>query len=83
MVAVWWLLRGVELAGLNLHQSSVRCWKHGGKRRATLYLPLTKTDQRGRGAARTWECPCGEGPLKDGGVSPGADDFCPACTVWP
>ena len=81
VVAVWWLLREVELAGLSAHQSSVRCWKHKGKRRVTLFLPLTKMDQRGRGAARTWECICGEGNLKDGDVSPSRDDSCPACVV--
>ena len=67
LVAMWWLLREIELAGLTIHLTSTRCWRHRGKRRATLYLPLTKMDQQGRGAARTWECICEGPPLADGG----------------
>ena len=77
-----WLLREIELAGLTIHPSSTRCWTHQGKRRATLYLPLTKMDQRGRGAARTWECLCGGPDLPDGPTSPERDGCCPVCTVW-
>ena len=44
LVAMWWLLREGELAGLTLHTTSVRVWYLGGRLRATLYLPITKIE---------------------------------------
>ena len=82
VVAMWWLLREIELAALTLHVSSVKVWTMEGRRRATLFLPLTKKDQQGRGAARTWACICGAGRLADGGVDVREANLCPVCTLW-
>ena len=82
VVAMWWLLREIELAALTLHVSSVKVWMMEGRRRATLFLPLTKKDQQGRGAARTWSCICVSGPLADGGVDVRQARLCPVCTPW-
>ena len=82
VVAMFWLLREIELASLTLHPSSVRCWKQRGRRRATLFLPITKKDQMGKGAARTWSCLCGGDPVPDGDVDLELANMCPVCTVW-
>ena len=79
--AVGWGLREVELAGLSLHRSSVQVWEEKGRRKARLFLPLTKMDQGGKGSPRTWSCVCDWGPLPDGGVLLGEAGLCPACCV--
>ena len=80
VVALWWFLREIELAALSIHGSSVKVWDMRGRKRVTLYLPMSKMDQRGRGAARTWSCLCGSGTKADC-VVPVEDNFCPVCTV--
>lgn len=76
-VALWWMLREIELAGLSLHASCVSV----GEKTATLRLPTSKVDQMGKGAERTWSCLCKTGALVDGAVDPAADDCCPVCLL--
>ena len=75
LVAMWWLLREVELAGIRLHESHVEL----APGRATLHLPMAKNDIGGAGRSRTLRCLCAIMKLPDGEV-PGAS-VCPACTV--
>ena len=77
-VALWWVLREIELAGLRSHTSTISLHPDGA---VTLFLPISKTDQRGRGSSRTWNCICSAGQLRDGDVDPRRDNCCPACTV--
>ena len=64
LVACWWLLREVELAGLALHISHA-CCEEG---RTTLHLPTSKADTGGLGKSRTLRCICHITALGDGGV---------------
>ena len=82
VVAIIWLLREIELAGLTLQPTSVRCWKQRDRRRANLFFPITKKDRMGKGAAPTWSCVCGEEPVPDGDVDLESSDMCPVCIVW-
>ena len=75
LVATFWLLREIELAGLRLHSSHVRL----SRGRATLCLPISKTDVGGLGKSRTLKCICHVEALADGRV-PG-HVVCPACLV--
>ena len=54
MTAVLFLLREIELNNLTLHVSSIRF----SERTVTLYLPVSKMDTGGKGAARTHACCC-------------------------
>ena len=81
-VAMFWLLREIELASLTIHPTSTRCWKQAGRRRATLFLPITKMDQQGKGAARSWSCMCGCPSVPDGDVDLTASGICPVCCIW-
>ena len=75
LVACWWLLREVELAGLALHVSHVSC----DEGRTTLHLPMSKADTGGLGKSRTLRCICHITALGDGGVPGGA--VCASCTA--
>ena len=56
ITAVWWLLREIELAALTCDKKCVRL--DAEKQEVTLWLPVSKTDPQGRGAARTHGCCC-------------------------
>ena len=75
LVACWWLLREVELAGLALHISHACCEEE----RTTLHLPMSKADTGGLGTSRTLRCICHITALGDGGVPGGA--VCGSCSV--
>ena len=75
LVACWWLLREVELAGLALHISHVSC----DEARTTLHLPTSKADTGGLGKSRTLRWICHITALGDGGVPGGA--VCASCTA--
>ena len=75
VVATFWLLREIELAGLRLHQSHVVV----GDDWAELNLPVSKTDCGGLGKKRSLQCICRILHLADGGV-PGKA-VCPVCML--
>ena len=52
VVAVGWLLRGIELNNLRAIKDQVFVNGEPGNERVTLRLPTSKTDQEGKGAAR-------------------------------
>ena len=47
-----------------------------------MFLPITKMDQQGKGAARSWSCMCGCPPVPDGDVDLTASGICPVCCIW-
>ena len=59
VVASAWLLREVELADLDASPRNIRLLEDG--RGVELLLPMSKTDQRGNGAARCLACHCSLG----------------------
>ena len=54
VVGVWWMLREVEL--IELHLRSVKL--HEAERRVEIRLGVTKTDIRGSGCIRAFDCTC-------------------------
>ena len=73
LVTLGWLLREIEVAGLRLQKTHVSV----DGARATLHLPMSKTDVGGVGRERTLRCICHIEKLADGQV-PGRD-VCPVC----
>eukprot|EP00438_Fugacium_kawagutii_P036446 Skav213607 [mRNA] locus=scaffold1971:102312:108618:+ [translate_table: standard] len=58
VLAVAFLLRETELAGLRMSQDEV--FLDLKKKCVTLYLPVSKSDPMGRGCRRTLSCTCGK-----------------------
>ena len=75
LIAMFWLLREIELAGVKLHRSHVAL--EGDC--ATLHLPMSKTDTGGLGRSRSLRCICHVAALADGGVA-GAE-ACAVCAL--
>ena len=55
IIAVWWVLRGIVLNNVSVHDKHITTSKDN----ATLCLPVSKTDTQGTGARRSWACLCG------------------------
>ena len=75
VLAVWFLLREIELSFTRLHRSHVQV--DGGK--VTWRLPVSKRDPAGRGAVRSWRCICGQTLGARIGVV--TERVCPACVM--
>jgi len=75
IVATWWLLREIELAGISIHTSHVEI----GEGWSAIHLPASKTDTGGIGKRRVVSCICSIAALSDGGVAGRA--ICGACAV--
>ena len=59
VVATAWLLREAELADLDLSSRNISLHGDGS---VTLHIPMSKMDQRGRGASRRLACVCAHDP---------------------
>ena len=73
LVACWWLLRGAELRALKRADVSFS----DDRQEATVRLPVSKTDQEGKGAERTLRCTCA--------IARGASKWralCPTHACW-
>ena len=77
VVAVNWLLREIELAAIEVSPRRLAFKLVGECEALTLFLPTSKTDQSGQGAARTLAHEC----QGSGGYVLRSIDTCPVCAV--
>ena len=75
LVAVFWMLREIELAGIKLHSSHIELGESLGR----LTLPVSKQDPGAVGRTRVFHCICKLGSVPDGWV-PGRS-VCPVCAL--
>ena len=75
VLAIWWVLREIELANIRMHNTHVQFSDGSG----TLGLPVSKTDAQGASAKRTLACWCGTSLKEEGMV---IDKWsCPSCNL--
>ena len=77
VVAVCWLLREIELANVKVDKECLRLLVLSGRETVTLNLPTSKTDTKGKGAARTLAHECDI----PGSRLPAGARTCPVCAV--
>ena len=74
LVAVFWLLREIELVGIMVHATHIQ----SGPDWVSICLPASKNDTRGVGMKRALHCLCNS-TLADGGIR--GESVCPVCAV--
>jgi hypothetical protein len=75
LIASFWMLREIELAGLRVHESHIAV----GEDWAELCLPMSKTDTGGLGKRRVLKCLCSIKDMADGHAA--GSTICPVCAL--